>query len=76
MLTGLYSSCLVTFQHNVQTTSDGSRLLATVMPAGDMEMEGMVEELVVVDVAAGISGAWWRRCGSRHCRPRPGCCGR
>ena len=40
--------------HNVQTTSDGSRLLATVMPAGDMEMEGMVEELVVVDVAEAV----------------------
>lgn len=38
--------------HNVQTTSDGARLLATVVPAGDAAMEGMVEELVVVDVAA------------------------
>ena len=38
--------------HNVQSTSDGARVLATVMPAGDMEMEGMVEELVIVDVAA------------------------
>lgn len=38
--------------HNVQTLSDGARVLATVMPVGDMEMEGMVEELVVVDVAA------------------------
>ena len=44
--------------HNVQTTSDGSRLLATVMPAGDMEMEGMVEELVVVDVAERDALAW------------------
>lgn len=38
--------------HNVQTLSDGAHLLATVMPAGDMEMEGMVEELVIVDVAS------------------------
>lgn len=37
--------------HNVQALSDGARVLATVMPAGDMEMDGMVEELVVVDVA-------------------------
>lgn len=38
--------------HNVQALSDGARVLATVMPTGDMEMEGMVEELVIVDVAS------------------------
>lgn len=38
--------------HNVQATADG-RALVTLMPAGDHEMEGMVEQLAVLDLEEG-----------------------